>query len=136
MSFHVPERFRITDARDPRAHTGRVSLATGPDAGNNGLFHVPPKVPGRELRVIASDGEGWEHVSVSIVGTTKTPTWAEMDYVARLFWDAEDAIVQFHPPRSEHVNYHEGCLHLWRPIGVEIPRPAAILVGPGAGARA
>lgn len=131
MSFHVDERFRITDWRDPRARSAAGTLASDEDCGRNGLFHLPAKIPGRELRCIVSDGLGWEHVSVSIWRQPdKTPTWVEMDYVARTFWDPEDAVVQFHPPRSQHVNYHPGCLHLWRPAEGGIPLPAAFMVGP------
>lgn len=116
MSFHVPEKFRLKEGR----------LASLPEDGNNGVFFV--KVHrGQELRVIASDGAGWEHVSVS--RTDRCPTWDEMCQVKDLFWDEDDCVIQFHPPRSEYVNNHPYCLHLWRPIGVEIMAPPSILVG-------
>lgn len=131
MTFRVDERRRITDWRDPRARSEAGTLASDESYGNNGLFHLPPLIPGPELRCIVSDGLGWEHVSVSIWRQPdKTPTWVEMDHVARKFWDAEDTVVQFHPPRSAHVNYHPGCLHLWRPAEGEIPRPPGFMVGP------
>jgi hypothetical protein len=37
--------------------------------------------------------------------------------------------MQLHPPRSEWVSNAEFCLHLWRPVGVDIPRPPALMVG-------
>lgn len=80
------------------------------------------------LTVIASAGKGWEHVSVST--QNRTPTWAEMEHIKRLFFNDDETVMQLHVPPSEHVNRHEYCLHLWRPIGVEIPRPPAIFVGP------
>ena len=121
MTFFVPESWRVVSGR----------LATSSRDGNNGAFAIPAKIPGRELWVIASDGEGWEHVSVSIVGRrTAVPNWEEMDYVCRIFWGEEDLVVQYHPRRSKHINYHEGCLHLWRPIGVVLPEPEPKLVGP------
>lgn len=116
MSFHAPEQFRVT--------TGRI--ATTAAAGNNGLFFVrAPKCD--TLRVIISDQEGWEHVSVSL--PHRCPTWAEMCRVKALFWDDEDCVMQLHPPKSEWVNNMQYCLHLWRPVGVEIPRPPALMVG-------
>lgn len=79
------------------------------------------------LGIIASWGLGWEHVSVS--RRDATPSWAEMDHVKRLFWDDEEAAMQLHPPRSQWVNNHPYCLHLWRPIDTDIPLPPSVLVG-------
>lgn len=52
-----------------------------------------------------------------------------MCLVKSIFWDDEDAVMQLHPPRSEWVNNHRYCLHLWRPVGVEIPLPPSWMVG-------
>ena len=120
MSFHVAEINRIL----------KGPLASSSEEGNNGAFllHSPS---GRDLHAVASDGLGWEHVSVSVVGKPKhTPSWPEMCYVKALFWDDEDVVIQIHPRASEYVNYHRGCLHLWRPVGREIPTPDTVLVGP------
>ena len=83
---------------------------------------------GAQLKVIASDGEGWDHVSVSL--PNRTPTYEEMDFVRQLFFRDDEAVMQLHVPLSDHVNFHRFCLHLWRPQSVEIPRPPAHLVGP------
>lgn len=91
-----------------------------------GLFRVPGPC-GRDLKVIASNGLGWDHVSVSL--PNRCPNWPEMCTVKELFWDSEEAVMQLHPPRSEWVNNHSYCLHLWRPQKEEIPLPAGELVG-------
>jgi hypothetical protein len=91
--------------------------------GNNGCFLLP-----RALRVIASDGDGWEHVSVSLID--RTPHWDEMCYVKNLFWDAEDCVVQYHPPASLYVNCHPYVLHMWRKVGSEFEVPPTYMVGP------
>ena len=81
------------------------------------------------LTILASCGEPeipWEHVSVS--RQDRTPSWAEMDRVKRLFWDDDETVMQLHVPRSKHVNLHPNCLHLWRPINVEIPLPPMVAV--------
>lgn len=83
------------------------------------------------LKIISSgpDSEfGWEHVSVS--APNRTPNWAEMCFVKDLFWDEEECVVEYHPPRSEYVNHHPHCLHLWKPIGITLPLPPSLLVGP------
>lgn len=119
MSFHVPERCRV--------RTGPF----GSDAsdGNNGIFFVrgPDRRETAPLKIMASDGEDWEHVSVSL--PHRCPTWAEMCHVKGLFWDDDDCVMQLHPPKADWVNNHSYCLHLWRPIGHDIPRPASMLVG-------
>jgi hypothetical protein len=79
------------------------------------------------LKVVASDQMGWEHVSVS--RDDRCPTWEEMQIVKDLFWGEDDTVVQYHVPKDDHVNLHSRCLHLWRPVGVDIPRPPSIMVG-------
>lgn len=81
-----------------------------------------------ELRIIATSGSGWEHVSVSL--GTRCPTWDEMELVKRMFFEDHETAMQLHVPPAEHVNCHPFCLHLWRPLGIDIPRPPSILVGP------
>lgn len=122
MSFKVPEKYRI--ANGPYGSDER--------AGNNGAFKIPCDAGGHKklvLRVIASDGEGWEHVSVSPVNAQRTPFWEEMSYIKNLFWDSEDCVVEYHPPKANYVNMHPYTLHLWRPIEASIPIPHDYLVG-------
>ena len=116
--FHVPNQYRI---RDPQ-----IPLSSDDTEGNNGAFYIPVKT-GMTVLTIASDEYDWEHVSVSL--NNRCPNWPEMNQIKDIFWDAEDAVFQFHPPKSLYVNQHPNCLHLWRPIGVEIPIPPPILVG-------
>jgi hypothetical protein len=69
----------------------------------------------------------WEHVSVS--GNRRVPNWQEMCFVKDLFWAEEECVMQLHPPKSEYVNCHPFCLHLWRSLEQPIPTPNSILVG-------
>lgn len=123
--FHVPEL-----ARD----TMHPLLRTCSADGNNGAFHIESPEPGWRLALIASDGEGWEHVSVHAYrrsgDQSRIPTWKEMTYVKQLCWDDEDVVMQLHPKRSEYVNCHPDVLHLWRPTAAVIPTPPAEMVGP------
>lgn len=122
MAFKVPEKFRIRNF-------GKWS--SDESFGNNGAFQIRTlKFPKVVYIVIASDGGGWEHVSVSIMGNQRCPTWDEMCFIKSLFWGPEDCVAQFHPPESDYVNHHPGCLHLWREVGHEFSRPPAIFVGP------
>lgn len=93
----------------------------------DGVFALQSPIDKGTLAVIVSTGYGWEHVSVS--RTNRCPNWAELEFVKRLFFKDDETVMQLHVPPSDHVNNHEYCLHLWRPIKLEIPRPPAWMVG-------
>ena len=76
------------------------------------------------------DGPAFEHVSVSVLREQRCPIWEEMAWVKDLCWDEAECVVQYHPPKSDYVNYHPFVLHLWKPVGVEMPRPPSGTVGP------
>lgn len=95
--------------------------------GFNGMFRF--WIDGQPIRCVASDGEGWKHVSTSIEGERKPPTWGLMCKIKDLFWNDDDWVVQFHPAKSDYVNNHPGCLHLWQPTDKEFPKPHYLLVG-------
>lgn len=84
------------------------------------------KVCGQKFIVIASNGLGWDHVSVS--HKKRCPTWNEMCSIRNIFFDDEDVVLQFHPPKSDYVNVHPFCLHLWRNQDAEIETPPTIFV--------
>lgn len=101
---------------------------TTADAGFNGMFVF--WVNNTRVRCLASDGEGWKHVSVTIIGDDRPPKWELMCAVKNLFFEPEDWVVQFHPAASEYVNHHPGCLHLWKPTVASLPTPPTWMVGP------
>lgn len=94
----------------------KYCLQKGDDGG---AFRIP--FEGRDLHVIASHGGGWEHVSVSL--SNRNPNWREMSFIKDLFWEPDDCVIQYHPPKKDYVNLCDTCLHLWRPIDIEIPLP-------------
>lgn len=104
--FKVPHKYRLKD---------HPIFGSDDSAGNNGFFVIPIE---KDIiaNVMASDGRSWEHVSVHMVdnGKQETPTWDEMCIIKDMFWDEEDCVLQYHPPRSHYVNHHEHVLHLWR----------------------
>ena len=85
------------------------------------------------LKVLVNDAnqisQWWEHVSVST--PERCPTWEEMCWIKDLFWDEEETVVQYHPPKSRYVNMHPFTLHLWRPTRSKdrLPFPPSNLVG-------
>jgi hypothetical protein len=52
--------------------------------------------------------------------------------VKKMLWRPDEAVVQYIPADADNVNLHPFCLHLWRPLGVDIPMPPAACVGPTA----
>lgn len=83
------------------------------------------------LNCVVSSGDPevgikWEHVSVST--PTRCPTWDEMDWIKRLFWNDEEIVQQFHVNDSRKTNQHPYCLHLWKPIGKDVELPPRICV--------
>lgn len=92
---------------------------------------------GLALYVIVSDGDGWDHVSVSVkvacggklLEAGRTPTWEEMCWVKDRFFRDDETVIQFHPCASEYVNDHPYVLHLWRSQTRSIELPPSGLVG-------
>ena len=98
---------------------------------------IIPGPKGVNLKVIFSDGRPaypWDHVGVSLylppsrALSMRVPTWDEMCFVKDLFFDEEEAVVQFHPPESHYVNLNKWVLHLWRAHDFEFPMPPEELV--------
>lgn len=53
----------------------------------------------------------WVHLSLS--HPKRLPTWTELVDAKELFIGLERAAYQVVPPRSQYVNLHPYCLHLW-----------------------
>jgi len=83
---------------------------------------------GRRLQVIASWGDGWDHVSVTRVSDNRPPFWADMAWIKDLFFLPDEVAMQLHPASKNYVNNHPGCLHIWRPHDQDIPLPPTIMV--------
>ena len=113
MPLQCPERFRFTPAGYP------------PGDAQNGMFVVQLQ-HGQSVHVIASNGGGWEHVSVS--RRDRVPTWHEMCQIKDMFFSQDDVVIQFHPAQRDYVNIHPNCLHLWRPIDGTMPIPPIWMV--------
>jgi hypothetical protein len=101
----------------------RYRLEIGEDGG---AWRIPSCLDKRPLRIIASWGFGWDHISVS--RASRPPYWAEMEQVAKLFFAEDETAMQFHVPSRDHINMHPNCLHWWRPQRQDIPLPPSWFV--------
>jgi hypothetical protein len=122
----------MRQAFSERVERGRWTegpMAT-PRGSRDGMFSLRTN-DGQEVRVMASQGGDevpWEHVSVST--KTRCPTWKEMCWIKDLFFEDEEVVIQYHPRKSDYVNLHPFCLHLWRPLATELPTPPPMAAGP------
>lgn len=91
---------------------------------DGGVFEIP--FEGRLLTVIASNGDSWDHVSVSL--PNRCPNWREMSYVKSLFWEDHEVVMQLHVAKENHINVFPFCLHLWKPQTENIPLPPTYMV--------
>lgn len=105
-----------------------------PRGATYGAFYLTCPATRAVLFVMAGDAADWpfggvpfEHVSAHARPTPtsprRCPTWEEMCWLKGLFFRDDEWVVQYHPAAADHVNHHEHVLHLWRPVGVEVPRP-------------
>lgn len=114
-----------------RRHPVFGNLASNEGLDKCGFFLIPFKNHHTMFRlaVLASDGGGWDHVSVSLFKRPdKTPSWEVMCFIKDLFFEEHETVVQFHPPKSEYIN-NANALHLWRDQGNSHNLPPSIMVG-------
>ncbi len=97
----------------------------------NGVFEIPSPIDFGVMKVLASVGSGWEHVSVS--RKNRCPNWIEMEHVKRIFFHDDECCMQLHVPLSDYVSGENNgcihCLHIWKPTDAQIPRPPKWMVG-------
>jgi len=98
-------------------------LARGEDGG---AYRFQSPFRKLELDVIASNGDGWDHVSVSTC--RGCPRWEEMCYIKNKFFNESECVIQYHPAKENYVNNHPYCLHMWKPQNIEIPVPPKYMV--------
>jgi hypothetical protein len=119
-NLHELDRFRITD---PKALVRTDGWAGD---GECGSFTIQSPIDGVLMVVVASNGDLWDHVSVS--RKNRVPNWAEMSAIHRMFFKDDEVAMQLHMPPSDHINIHPFVLHLWRPHDSTIPLPPKIFV--------
>lgn len=105
-------------------NTINMQIKADGEDGFAGIYY--DKDTDKWLSFIFSYGMGWEHLSVSM--KNKTPSWEQMCRMKDIFWNENEVCMQLHPKKSEYVNIHEHCLHIWRPVDKEIPTPDKIMV--------
>lgn len=95
----------------------RIIIKSRADDGMDGFITLK----GQTFRFIISWGGGWDHLSVSTA--RRCPTWEEMCIFKAMFFEEDEACVEYHPAKKDYVNIWPYCLHIWKPQNVELPKP-------------
>lgn len=103
----------FSDIRKDRRFQTKQS---GEDGGNGWVT-----IKGKTFFVVYSNGGNWDHVSVSC--KNRCPTWDEMCEIKNIFFDENECCIEYHPSKSNYVNIHPYCLHIWKPQKEQIPVP-------------
>ena len=104
------------------------NLVIEAETDNDGIGgYYYDKFNNKKLNFIFSYQMGWEHLSVSM--PSKTPSWEQMCMMKYIFWNEDEACVEYHPKKEDYVNNHKHCLHIWKPTNEVLPLPPSILVG-------
>lgn len=93
---------------------------------HNGAFIFKLESSNLDFKVIAGNGEGWDHVSVST--DFRIPRWNEMQKIKEMFFEDDEVVMQLHPAKKDQINNHPYCLHLWKPQNRKIPKPPLFMV--------
>ena len=93
-----------------------------------GMFEMV--INGKPYFIIASFDEGWQHVSVSCFYNIM-PTWDIMEIIKNKFFRDDEFVVEYHPKKEDYVNNKENCLHMWSPIGYDLPYPDLVKIKKG-----
>lgn len=86
------------------------------------------KYKSRKYEVIASNGGGWDHVSIVPLNQKRVPTWEVMCLLKDMCFNEDEVVMQLHPAKKDYVNVHNECLHLWKPQHKAIPTPPKLFV--------
>lgn len=104
------------------------AMFAGTEGDSKGGFFIIPLGSHLKAKVIAGSGAGWDHLSITILGQKRCPTWEELEHIKRMFFKPTEVAMQLHMPPSDHINNHPYCLHLWRPRTKKIPLPPSWMV--------
>ena len=105
----------------PLSEIRKHPLVTVIEEGEDGAAFLIARGNLSPMRVIASWGNGWDHVSVSL--KDRTPKYQEMKAIKRLFFKPGEWAVEYHPPAEDYVSINDNVLHLWRPQNLDFPIP-------------
>lgn len=96
---------------------------------HNGAFVVDKfNKNGEFYLVIVSNGQGWDHVSVSLHkkngnNINRCPSFEEMQMIKAKIFGEDEVVFQLHPREEDYINTHPYCLHLWKPNSCDMVLP-------------
>lgn len=94
------------------AKTANLMILKNDESGGIGVVEFG-KFKGN---VIWGRAEGGEYDHVSVASPKRIPTWEELCKIKDMFFEDEEECYQVFPKKSEYVNVHKNCMHIWRDI--------------------
>lgn len=94
----------------------------------NGAFVIDKHKNGEFYLVIVSNGQGFDHVSVTShrkngANIKKCPSFEEMQMIKEKIFAEDEVVFQLHPREEDYINTHPYCLHLWKPNNCNMSVP-------------
>lgn len=92
--------------------SGLKIIQFNPDEGMNGYYEAVEYSKSGSLKLgqrytfVFTWNNGWEHLSISITNSLRTPTWDEMCMFKDMFFKEDEACVEYHPKKEDYVNLH------------------------------
>lgn len=80
---------------------------------HNGIFQLRLEGSSLWFTVVATDNNGWDHVS--IFTSERCPHFKELEQIKQLFFQAPKLAVPMYFFLDEHIDMHPNYLHLWGP---------------------
>lgn len=80
------------------------------------------------FEVTASNYMGWDHISIVVItknGMARIAASEEIERLKKMFF-GDEVTIEVHPKKKDYINIDEVMLHVWRPLGKDLPLPPAV----------
>ena len=133
MAFKIPEERRLTDkSAKSWTYLGKEVMTMITEVGykEDGYFFIPPVnskgaafEKGGKYLCKATLVDGWRVVAVNVPAEGRSPTWEELHWVKKFFFDEDDVTVLFQPGKSTYVGDATYWIHFFFPENADVSHP-------------
>lgn len=101
------------------AHVQQWLDQLSPRAKDTDVYRLPGG-----LRVYVSTSNGWDRVAVHCARAQ--PTLSQIDHIRKLFFEDDELVQIFMPPKSRYSNPDHNTVILWHATTIQVPTPPVI----------